>query len=996
VAPQALGPTANANGSATDFEEQPRECIGHFRLLQKIGEGGFGVVFLAEQERPVNRRVAIKIIKPGMDTRQVIARFEAERQVLAMMDHPNIAKVFDAGSSESGRPYFVMELVQGVPITEYCDECHLTTRERLELFITICQAVQHAHQKGIIHRDIKPNNVLVGRRGDQDGQPAPKIIDFGVAKAIDQQLTEHTLTTAFAQMVGTPLYMSPEQAELSPLGVDTRSDIYSLGVVLYELLTGATPFGKDRLHGVPYDELRRIIREEEPPRPSARISTLAADKASTIAEHRRTDTRRLGQQVRGELDWIVMKCLEKDRNRRYESASSLARDIERYLNDEPVHACPPSTWYRTRKFARRNKTLLAAGGAIAAALVVGLGLSTWMYFRERAAVQVAKANEARATSEAAKSLSVAQFMTDMLKSVAPGVALGRDTQMLREILDSTAERLDKLKDQPEVEAELRTVLGNVYSDLGEYTSAAEMHRKAMALRKKLYGDQHPGVTQSLEYLSGVNYWDPRGSDVEELHREAAERRRKLRNDQNALTEVESIYRELLEIDPDGATEHNYHLRLAETVLGKNPVNDAQGQEARRLIRRAMEGYAQVAIQYPNDVYRRLEAAIGYVAVAKICADFRDYFADETEEAHRRLFAELQALLATFPDSNQCQWQCAMVYRSWAFAIILDPNSASLSQAEQAYRNAIDLLKKKSLAAADPPRVSHYLASTHAYLGDVLVRLGRPNEAESAFRAAIDLYDERPMEIEREPIEELELGIDCIRFAYLLATRGQPEEASGVLDKAASSIKRLGNTDYTAKHTWCLALARLRLGDNGGYRQACAALEKEVNTSSDDAARIMLPWACALGPNAIDDLTKPLKQAEANIANHPINAPFFDLAVLGGVLYRAGKYDRAARHLEESIATYPSDRPIGMGTVHFPQLFLAMTRWQQGQRDQARRLLDETKSAVDDELQSPLSLWQRRATLEILRREAENLIKPMEIVEAVGYESPADSRPLTDD
>jgi tetratricopeptide (TPR) repeat protein len=319
-----------------------------------------------------------------------------------------------------------MELVQGVPITEYCDQCNLTTRERLALFITVCQAVQHAHQKGIIHRDIKPTNVLVAM---QDGKATPKIIDFGVAKAIGEQpLTDRTLTTAFAQMVGTPMYMSPEQAELSPLGVDTRSDIYSLGVLLYELLTGATPFDKDRLHAASYDELRRIIREEEPPRPSARLSSLSlgsktrrgeeragvrvknslplgeragervtagatqnANLATTIATHRRTDPRRLVQTVRGELDWIVMKCLEKDRNRRYETPNSLARDIERYLHDEPVQACPPTVAYRFRKFARRNKTLLAAGGAISAALVIGLGLSTWMYLREREALQQARA-----------------------------------------------------------------------------------------------------------------------------------------------------------------------------------------------------------------------------------------------------------------------------------------------------------------------------------------------------------------------------------------------------------------------------------------------------------------------------------------------------------------------------------------------------------------------------------------------------------------------------
>jgi serine/threonine protein kinase len=347
--------------------ERPGSIIGPYKLLEQIGEGGFGAVFMAEQERPVRRRVAVKVIKPGMDTRQVIARFEAERQAIALMEHPNIARVLDAGATDSGRPYFVMELVRGIPLTEFCDQNRLTVEERLKLFVSVCSAVQHAHQKGIIHRDIKPSNVMVTLH---DGLPVIKVIDFGVAKATGQRLTDKTLFTAFAQMVGTPLYMSPEQAEMSGLDVDTRSDIYSLGVLLYELLTGTTPFDKVRMQHAGYDEFRRIIREEEPPRPSTRISTLGP-AATLVSLQRKSDTRKLGQSIRGELDWIVMKCLDKDRNRRYDSAGSLARDVERYLHNEPVQACPPSALYRFRKLIRRNKTTLL----ILAVVAVAIGLA---------------------------------------------------------------------------------------------------------------------------------------------------------------------------------------------------------------------------------------------------------------------------------------------------------------------------------------------------------------------------------------------------------------------------------------------------------------------------------------------------------------------------------------------------------------------------------------------------------------------------------------------
>ena len=357
--------------------EQVGATIGAYKLMEQIGEGGFGLVFVAEQERPIRRKVALKIIKPGMDTRDVIARFEAERQVLALMDHPNIARVLDAGTTDSGRPYFVMELVRGIAITDYCDKNQFTPRERLELFVPVCNAIQHAHLKGIIHRDIKPSNVLVTMH---DGKPVVKVIDFGVAKALHQSLTDRTVYTRFAQMIGTPLYMSPEQAEMSGLDIDTRTDVYSLGVLLYELLTGTTPLDKKRLAKAAYDELLKIIREDDPPKPSVRLSQ-STDSLPSIAALRKTEPAKLSKMFHGDVDWIAMKALEKDRTRRYETANAFAADVLRYLNDEPVEACPPSTAYRLRKFARKHRKPVIAMVAIAAALVLGIAGTTWGLFR---------------------------------------------------------------------------------------------------------------------------------------------------------------------------------------------------------------------------------------------------------------------------------------------------------------------------------------------------------------------------------------------------------------------------------------------------------------------------------------------------------------------------------------------------------------------------------------------------------------------------------------
>jgi serine/threonine protein kinase len=1147
--------------------EGPGTEIGPYKLLEQIGEGGFGVVFLAEQERPVRRRVALKIIKPGMDTRQVIARFEAERQALAMMDHPNIAKVLDAGTTEEGvrfqvsgvseeqhalaptpdtrhptpsfgRPYFVMELVQGVPITEYCDQCNLSTRERLELFITVCQAVQHAHQKGVIHRDLKPTNVLVqgagsyfaaGERGTGTfcsatieamvpaakgaspptkkvlvplpcDKPLVKIIDFGVAKAIDQRLTEHTLTTAFAQMVGTPLYMSPEQAELSPLGVDTRSDIYSLGVLLYELLTGTTPFDKDRLHAAPYDELRRIIREEEPPRPSARISTLAADAASTVAEHRRTDTRRLSQSIRGELDWIVMKCLEKDRNRRYETPNSLARDIERYLHDEPVQACPPSTLYRVRKFARRNKSLLAAGSAIGAALVIGFGLSTWMYVR--------------ATSESARANAVAGLLQEMLSSSDATRAKGGDYKV-RELLDDFAGSLgSQLSDEPAAEADVRATIGRAYRSVRLPDQARPHFEKAIALRRELdgphseklaailvdyawnlhderrYSDaesqlqealeiyRQRGVTggelfHALEILQHVLITHRRDADAERvtqealavaaragqelpdqanlLHRyadlkitqgnfaegeklatQAVEMHRRLHQEkhpetafalrtlaralvpQQKLAEAEAAIREGLAVfrhqfpdDHENVRDTIYELRsvleargdksalealdreeakqplssntpdddvrLAELLLANNP-SDAQKHEAHRLFRRAFEGYSRVAAEYPNELDRRAKALLGYARAIKPYAATPG-FAGVVDELNRGLERELPQLLAAFPGSNDCQWRAAMVYREWAFQ--LGDYTAYLPTAERAFSKSIEILEKMPSSDPNRPGVWSFLADSYMFLGDTQARLTKPDHAAAAFDRAIVIYDQHADDDPADPTLRVRFGyaFSHARLAYYLATTDRQQEATEYLRKAALGTKRLTQPVELGDVLFSVGVIKLWLGDEAGYRENCKALADVPVAGLQDDFRLRRSWIWCLGPHPGDDLSVPLKWAKEYAEKNSLGARYVDLLLLGGLHFRAGQYEQAARHLSESISAYPSDAPFGLGDVVFPQLFLAMTQWQQGKQDDARRLHAEIQPAIDKWTQLPSCTWFYRTQLDALRREAEKMIGP---------------------
>jgi len=470
-----------SDGSITDIDAASVDhptAIGNYRIEAVIGEGGFGTVYRAEQVAPVRRTVALKLIKAGMDTRQVIARFESERQALAMMDHACVAKVFDAGTTEKGRPFFVMELVDGVPIHQFCDDHQLRLPDRLRLFVDVCEAIQHAHQKGIIHRDIKPSNVLVI---EQDGRYIPKVIDFGIAKATDQRLTEQTMVTEMGQFIGTPAYMSPEQADTTTSDIDTRSDVYSLGVLLYELLTGLPPFDQKRLRSAAYHEIQRIIREEDPPRPSTRISG-EGEMTRAISDRRKLELSRLIKTIRGDLDWIIMKAMEKGRGRRYDSASGFARDIERYLNDEPVIASPPSSAYRIKKLIRRNRGAVAAAAAIAVALLLGIGGTT--YGMLSANEQRDRANEAALSAErkAQTAERISEFVVGLFEASDPDAAKGESISAL-ELLDIGAAKIQALDDEPVVKAELQEAIGWVMLVLGRLNESKPLLEGALEYRR---------------------------------------------------------------------------------------------------------------------------------------------------------------------------------------------------------------------------------------------------------------------------------------------------------------------------------------------------------------------------------------------------------------------------------------------------------------------------------------------------------------------------------
>jgi serine/threonine protein kinase/tetratricopeptide (TPR) repeat protein len=518
--PPILNSDVTLNNSP--MTEVPGTVIGPYKLLEKIGEGGMAVVYMAEQHKPFHRRVALKIIKLGMDTKQVISRFEVERQALAMMDHPNIAKVFDAGATETGRPYFVMELVRGLTITEYCDKNKRNTQERLELLVPVCNAVQHAHQKGIIHRDIKPSNIMVTLH---DGKPVPKIIDFGIAKATNQRLTERTVFTRYAEMIGTPEYMSPEQAEMSGLDIDTQTDIYSLGVVLYELLTGVLPFDADTLRSAALGEIQRIIREEEPPRPSMRLSVLG-ERAEKIAECRGTEISILVTRLRKELEWIPLKAMRKDRTRRYRSAAEMSDDVQNYLNGAPLIAGPESSMYRLKKSIRRNRTLMTGIAAVLVVLIAGIVVST---------VLAISADRARAEAErqARISQAVVFFLTDVLLGY---VAPENPEVTVHSVLDTASMSLEgRFEGKPLIEASIRERLGETYRKLGDYKAAEPHLERAYQIRAEQLGEKRTITFFSMGSLGRIYRRQGKLNQAEQLLAEGYHKSRESLGEEHPCT-----------------------------------------------------------------------------------------------------------------------------------------------------------------------------------------------------------------------------------------------------------------------------------------------------------------------------------------------------------------------------------------------------------------------------------------------------------------------------
>ncbi len=801
---QAVTPSSDGSHAAVVAGPGCPEQIGPYHLLRQIGEGGMGEVFEAEQLEPIRRKVALKIVKRGMDTQEFVARFESERQALALMDHPCIAKVFDAGASARGRPYFVMEYVEGIPITDYCDARRLNFRQRLELFIQVCEGVQHAHQKAIIHRDIKPTNVLVT---EVDGRPVPKIIDFGVAKAMDQSLTDLTVQTNLGQLVGTPAYMSPEQADLDGRGIDTRTDVYALGVLLYELLVSERPFSKQEFENLGFQEVLRKIREDEPPRPSARVTAMATS-LDVAARDRGCEPSTLRKRLRGDLDWITMKALEKDRTRRYDTANGLALDIQRHLHDQPVLAGPPSKTYLVRKFVKRHRTGVVAGAFVALAVLLGIAGTTIGLIR---AVRA----ERTATLEASAATQVSAFLVDLFEVSDPDRSRG-STITAREILDAGAARIEtELADQPQTQARLMDTIGKVYRNLGLYEDAGPLLQTALDLRRRELGGDDPSVSASLIELADLDILLARYDEAETRLREAmALMERRPGEDQlelaRSVSELASVYRRqgrydasrplyerardirIAVLGPDHpevadswnglailawnegdyvAAEALYKQALAiwERAYGENHADVAKGLNNLGLLYHQLERLDEAGVSYRRAIaiyenvlgpeHPRLGTAINNLALLYQLQGRNDEAAALYERA---LAIREKAVGGDHPDVAQTLNNLANLYR----------DQARYDRAEPLYRRALAIREK--VLGADHQDV----AWSQRDLGLLISQRGDPQASLPYFESALAIFEQA------HGPDHPELAAILKDYGAALTRLGRHDEAERVAAEAA--------------------------------------------------------------------------------------------------------------------------------------------------------------------------------------------------------------------
>jgi serine/threonine protein kinase/Flp pilus assembly protein TadD len=963
----AAVPFSTADRSACT--ERPGTIIGPYKLLEQIGEGGFGIVYMAEQQQPVRRKVALKIVKPGMDTKQVVARFEAERQALAMMDHPNIAHVLDAGATDSGRPYFVMELIRGIPITQFCDDKRLTPRERLELFLTVCQAVQHAHQKGIIHRDLKPSNVLVTL---QDRTPVVKVIDFGIAKALGQErLTDKTLFTGFAQMLGTPLYMSPEQAEMGGRDVDTHTDIYALGVLLYELLTGTTPFDKERLKEANYDEIRRIIREEEPAKPSTRISTLG-QAATTVSANRKSEPRRLSQLVRGELDWIVMKALEKDRNRRYDAASSFAADVQRYLDDEPVQACPPSAGYRLRKFARKYRKPVTVAVVCVLAALLAAGNLLWVAQKRsetagRVEEALQRASALQAQNKWPEALEAAQRAKELLE-------LGGGSSDLRQRVQGVVADLKMVMRLEDIRLEKAAVRDRGLDDVQDvsFLYAQAFRDYGIEIESIDAGQRIRARRIHVELAAALDHWAhllldkmPRtGDEGNWMHLLAVAQaadpdpwRTQLRGTLGQSAMDKKLLQELA-ASPEIASQSAMTLRLLGTYL----ADAGEVDRAVRVLRQAQQWHPD-NFWISNDLADYLER-IGQLEEALRCRAAALALRPQSARPHYNLGrallkkGALKQAIAAFNDAMRLVQEEAGIYINWGNAL---NKKSGLDEAVAAFKEA--------------SRLQPGEAGIYVTWGSALKNQGAMDEAIVAYDQAIVLL---------KKIQTGHPGPGPARALWRLAHEGRAEAfiALGLFEDAEKSYREALALDPADHWNWEIAAPlRLYLGDVEGYRLLCRGMLAQFSHTDDPKIAERTAGICLLAPDAVPDLRPVLQLAERAVAGTEQRAGYrFFLLAKGMADYRAGRCADAIDRLNLTLSLGREQRyAYNPSLAARAFLILAMAHQRLGHSGQARQALEQarrlepryTKIGRTKTLGPAWPQWLR---FQIIRQEAERVVR----------------------